>query len=318
MPSWGEILNELNESDTGQGPDFDGVRRKNLSDLNRLPKRPVIIYYSAWLQNPDPQTAITLADIQGFMETVRGLEYDRGIDLILHLPGGEAETACRIVEYLRAKFTGEIRAFVPIASMSAGTMLALGCDTIVMGEHSQLGPTDPQIPQQSGGIIRYVPTQAILQQFAKAQDEINENISALAVWTPILGQYGTSLLAECEAHQQLAESLVERWLSTWMLKDDQEKAKKAAEWFNDFNTHLSHSQGINREQAGDQGIVVERLEDDNELQDAVLSIHHTTMHTLGSTNAIKIIENHKGKAFILHQTPVMSPIPVSPDPPPSN
>lgn len=196
MPSWGEILNELNDSDKGQGPDFDGVRRKYLSHLHRLTKRPVIIYYSAWLQNPEPQTAITLADIQGFMETVRGLEYDSGIDLILHLPGGEAETACRIVEYLRAKFAGEIRAFVPIASMSAGTMLALGCDKIVMGEHSQLGPTDPQIPQQSGGIIRYVPTQAILQQFAKAQDEINKDISALAVWTPILGQYGTSLLAE--------------------------------------------------------------------------------------------------------------------------
>jgi hypothetical protein len=40
------------------------------------------------------------------------------------------------------------------------------------------------------------------------------------------------------------------------------------------------------------------LEDDNELQDATLSLHHAFMLTLSQTAAVKIIENHKGTAFI--------------------
>ncbi|HVM73590.1 MAG TPA: hypothetical protein VMU13_01785, partial [Candidatus Paceibacterota bacterium] len=46
------------------------------------------------------------------------------------------------------------------------------------------------------------------------------------------------------------------------------------------------------------GLVVERLEDDQTLQETVLSIHHAMMHTLASTLATKIVENHKGSAYI--------------------
>lgn len=40
------------------------------------------------------------------------------------------------------------------------------------------------------------------------------------------------------------------------------------------------------------------LEDDHELQKAVLALHHSCIHTLGSTSAFKLIENHNGIAFI--------------------
>ncbi len=40
------------------------------------------------------------------------------------------------------------------------------------------------------------------------------------------------------------------------------------------------------------------LEDDQALQDAVLSVHHATLHTLNGPT-VKIIENQQGKAFVL-------------------
>ena len=43
---------------------------------------------------------------------------------------------------------------------------------------------------------------------------------------------------------------------------------------------------------------VVRIEDDNTLQDLILSIHHSSIHTLTQTNAFKIIENQDGKALI--------------------
>ena len=74
---------------------------------------------------------ISLADIQGFMEAVSNIE-ERNLDLILHSPGGTAEAAESIVEYLRKRFDN-IRVFVPMAAMSAATMIALSADEIVMG-----------------------------------------------------------------------------------------------------------------------------------------------------------------------------------------
>jgi hypothetical protein len=40
------------------------------------------------------------------------------------------------------------------------------------------------------------------------------------------------------------------------------------------------------------------LEETPTLQEAVLSVHHAYIHTLSSTGACKIIENHSGVAFI--------------------
>jgi len=57
------------------------------------------------------------------------------------------------------------------------------------------------------------------------------------------------------------------------------------------------------------------LEDDQALQEAVLSIHHALVHTLSATAAYKIIENHEGVAFIqiaqrvIVQGPASSPMP---------
>lgn len=43
---------------------------------------------------------------------------------------------------------------------------------------------------------------------------------------------------------------------------------------------------------------IKALDDDEELQDKVLSIHHSTMITISSTKAAKILENQNGVSFI--------------------
>lgn len=300
MPTWGEILTELSATVPQEGgpPDFDGVRRKYLEKLHRLTGRPTIIYYSNWLTDIQvPESSMTRADVQCFMEVIKEL-HGEDLDLLLHLPGGELLAPGGIVDYLRTKFTGEIRAFVPVAAMSAGAMLALACDRIVMGAHSQLGPTDPQIRQRSGGLDRYVPAQAILQQFDMARKDFREDPSVLPVWVPILEQYSTSLLRECEALQELAQTLVREWLTQGMFKGDSKRSRQVAEWFSNFDIHLSHSRGIYRNQVRQQGVVVDDLEKSQKLQDAVLSVHHATMHSFESLPVAKIIENHLGTAFV--------------------
>jgi len=53
------------------------------------------------------------------------------------------------------------------------------------------------------------------------------------------------------------------------------------------------------------GLIIENLEDDQEFQDLILSVFHATTHTFNGTNAVKIIENHMGKAFIKQQKMVL-------------
>lgn len=66
----------------------------------------------------------------------------------------------------------------------------------------------------------------------------------------------------------------------------------------DHALNLNHARHISMAKAREIGLKVAALEDDQEMQDAVLSVHHATIHTLSSTNAFKIIENHIGTAFI--------------------
>ena len=174
MPTWGQILNELRRSetpDTGR-PDFDGVRRRYLALMHEYTGRSVILYATSWLESRPAAPAdvqIGLMDIQGFMEAVSNVA-GPNLDLILHSPGGSAEAAESIVEYLRKRFAN-VRVFVPVAAMSAATMIALSADEVVMGQHSQLGPIDPQFIISTPEGPRSAPAKAILNQFEKAKEE---------------------------------------------------------------------------------------------------------------------------------------------------
>ena len=156
MPTWGELLKELaalkkNAATAPQGPDGpspnDALRRKYLKRLHEHTGRAVIVYGTCWLENRPglggDALALTLGDKQGFMEAVSNVT-QRELDLFLTSPGGSPEAAEAIMSYLRTRFD-HIRAVVPVASMSAATMMALACDEILMGTHSQLGPIDPQM-----------------------------------------------------------------------------------------------------------------------------------------------------------------------------
>ena len=307
MPIWSEILHELNETRQGGGPaDHDGVRRRYLANLHLHTGRNVILYASGWLQRSDVPPALTMIrdeDMQGFMEVCHGLEGDR-LDLILHSPGGFPEATEAIVSYLRSRFA-HIRVIVPHLAMSAATMLACAANQIALGKHSFLGPSDPQLPIPTPLGTRVVPAQSVLDQFDRARRECADPAN-LPVWAPMLNQYGPDLLEQCEAALKMSKELVEIWLEAYMFRDDpgrRIKAKRISEWLADHGNFKSHGRHIPRSKIEDKGLKVFRLENDQKLQDLVLSVFHATTHTFGGARAARIIENHEGRAFILLPRP---------------
>lgn len=332
MPTWGELLRELKtlQDRAAEHPDefggaspHDVLRRRYLRQLEELTGRAVLVYATAWMENrPLPPTAVSinLSDVQGFMEAVSNVD-GREVDLFLHTPGGSAEAAESIVDYLRSRFD-HIRAVVPLAAMSAGTMLALAADEIVMGSHSQLGPIDPQFTITTPEGPRSAPADAIKEQFRMAQEACAADPSRLAAWLPILRMYGPGLLAQCEDQVNLSRELVGRWLEAYMFAGEDgaaERAQGAAAWFSEYPEFRSHGRRVNRQAARDQGLKVVDLEADDQLQDAILSVHHTVRLTLSGTPAAKLIENHRGRAYIeivqAQLIPGQGPAPAPTEPP---
>lgn len=304
MPTWGQILTELNLPEnrhpTGR-PDFDKVRRKYLGELAALTGRPTVVYSTGFLDRdfPSDMVAIELGDLQGFMNALAGVQ-GPSLDLLVTSPGGSPEATESIVSYLRTRFD-DIRVFVPVAAMSAATMLALGCDRIVMGKHSQLGPIDPQFTIFTPDGPRSAPGQAILDQFEQAKEECQKNPVALPAWIPILRAYLPGLLAMCHDQQELARKMVGQWLQQYMLRTDKDAAKKAqaaAQWFANYEYFGSHGRRVSIADLQALGLNVEPLESDQKLQDAVLSAHHCYSLTHGNSGAAKIIENHRGVAYV--------------------
>jgi len=71
------------------------------------------------------------------------------LHLLLDTPGGDGETAVRLVRSAQSRCK-ELTVIVPNQAKSAGTILLIGAHHVLMGPTSDLGPVDPQFPDPSG------------------------------------------------------------------------------------------------------------------------------------------------------------------------
>lgn len=229
------------------------------------------------------------------------------MDLIIHSPGGSLEAADQIVQYLRSKYK-HIRAIVPQNAMSAATMIACACDEIILGRQSAIGPIDPQISfPGANGVISTMPAHAILEDFERAKAEVASNPQLAAIWAPKLAAIPNGMLHFCDQTISLAKDKVGEWLNAYMFKDEQEKpGKRIASWLGNFGEHKTHGHPINYDLAKSKGLNVKRLEDDQTLQDLVLSVYHAALVTFDVTSCVKIIENSFGKgSYIIAQQQIL-------------
>jgi len=298
MPNWNDVLNEIethrkNAEDSARRA-VDLIRRQYLEKVHRHSTRNVIAYYSGFLSKPDiAQSEITDEDKNGFMMAVNKLDRSKGLDLFLHTPGGSLAATESIVDYLRRMFGHDIRAIVPQIAMSAGTILACACRTIVMTKHSNLGPIDPH--------LRGIPAFGVIQEFRRAYKEVKADPAKIPIWQSIIGQYRPTFLSQCENAIKWADNFVREQLEKVMFAGDpkaKEKASRIVKRLTDYRGNKAHERHIHLDECENMGLKVERLETDAQLQDLVLTVHHCFMHTLMNTPAFKIIENHLGTAFI--------------------
>ncbi len=299
MPDWGDVLKEIQANQIGHAQAaqaaMDMVRRKYLQQLARDTGRNVIAYYSGFLSKPDVSLSeITDEDKNGFMMCVHtiGQQRRKGLDLILHTPGGNIAATESLVDYLHQIFGKDIRAIVPQIAMSAGTMIACSCKEILLARHANLGPIDPH--------LRGFPAYGVKQEFARAIREVRNDPSRIPIWQSIIGRYGPTFLSQCENAIVWSKAFVERQLETVMFDgeaDAHTKAQRIVRRLTDYRGNKTHQRHIHFDELAAMRLKITRLEDVQWHQDLVLTVHHCYMHALMNTPAFKVIGYRVGRAF---------------------
>lgn len=288
MPGWSEIMDTVQQQKQEMVPAFLlNECKRYLSLISNITGRNIIVYYSGWLKSNVVETSINENDKNAFMNAVYGMDKTKGVDLILHTPGGDIAATESIVNYLKSLFGNNVRAIVPQISMSAGTMIAMSCQEIIMGRQSSLGPIDPQ--------MNGVACQMVVDEFKRAVDEVRTNPASLGLWQTIIGKYSPTFLTACSDAIKWSEELAELWLTEVNPQIDMDKVKNL---FINHNHSYSHSRHISKEDCRSAGLPISDLEANQDLQDAVLSLHHCYMILIDVISVVKIVMNQDGRAYL--------------------
>lgn len=136
----------------------------------------------------EPHAEINKFDIPPMGDLLHDVADGEDVDLMLQTPGGDVDVAEKIVMMFR-KRCGGLRVIVPESAKSAGTLIAIAADSIVMGYASELGPIDPQVYITTPtGEAMYRPAQSFLDGLAQIKKAAKDEGELSPAYFPILQQ----------------------------------------------------------------------------------------------------------------------------------
>lgn len=211
------------------------------------------------------------------------------IDLFIYTRGGETDSVWPLVNIFREFAQKKFAVLVPFRCHSAGTLICLGANEIVMGEAGELSPIDPatgnqfnpidEITKQRKGIS--VEDVTSFMELAKDSNKVGlkDSTHILEVFKQLAKEVHPIALGNVNrAHTQI-RILVDKLMRLHL---DGEKEKDRIEKIVDYLTKnlYSHSHAINRKEAREilgEGLVVEAKD---ELQASMWQLYEEYDQTL--------------------------------------
>lgn len=102
----------------------------------------IVSYITGDRPNAEAQIGADCVDI--FVDVLDAIGPTKKISLLLHTNGGNTAAAWRLVNLIKT-FCDEFEVLIPYKAMSAGTLISLGAQRIVMTKQAALGPIDPSL-----------------------------------------------------------------------------------------------------------------------------------------------------------------------------
>lgn len=200
-----------------------------------------------------PHSSIHRDDVVFFVDLVHNVRRGSNIDLLLHTGGGDIDAAEKLINLLRdwvqeENVRGRLRVIVPDYAKSAGTLMAIGADTIVMSDTSELGPIDPQIvlADANGNRVAHS-VKSYLDAYREHSETLRKNPDD-PVAKLMLEKLDPGTLKLFEAVNRRSQRLAEDQLRTGMLQEKGNFTSVAAKLI-DTDHWLTHGKVINRQAA---------------------------------------------------------------------
>lgn len=158
-------------------------RQQIIQELQELRKTKIVTHINSDRRVPPRQPSLPALHTKlateaqpFFYKALQELGKQPQLDLYLHTGGGQTDSVWPLVSLFR-EFGQEFNVLVPYKAHSAGTLICLGANTVVMGEAGELSPVDPQTGNQFNpvdeidpGIRRAISVEEVTSYFDLAKD----------------------------------------------------------------------------------------------------------------------------------------------------
>lgn len=210
--------------------------------------RNLVCYVSGINRSIDRDDVIPFADI------LHNVPANHDLDLLLHTGGGDVDAAEKLVTMLRNRVGSSIlRVIVPDFAKSAGTLLVLGADYVIMSDTSELGPIDPQVvlADANGNVIPHS-VQCYLDAYEEHTRTLQKDPDCVSARI-MLSKLDPATVILFQAVKDRARQFAERHLMRGMFRNGGNWSSTASALL-DTKTYLSHAQMISWEDARDPRI----------------------------------------------------------------
>lgn len=212
----------------------------------------VVVYFTGE-KNPPEQFATQIASdaLPFFKKILESFGKDiNKISLVLNTSGGHLEAPWPLVNLIK-EYCKVFEVIVLEKALSAGTMIVLGADKVVMMPHSQLSPVDPtaSIADNEKKQIKRVEIEDIIGfvDFAKEKIGIAEQSALAEVMKELTKEINPTMLGSVNRTHALVRRLAKNLLNLHRQKLAERQSKEIVE--NLTQKLYSHRHLINRREA---------------------------------------------------------------------
>jgi hypothetical protein len=256
------------------------ARFRIFNKIERARNSKVLLYVTGDRPGMETQIGPDVDDI--FVEHLDSFWPAQKITLILYTTGGNTATAWRLINLLRT-FCDDLEIIVMVKAHSAGTLMCLGANRIIMSKQSTLGPIDPSLtsalnPQIPGGNPQQrapVSVEAVQGYLDVAKDiGISDSSSLATILTHLSSQIHPLVLGQIFRTRTQIRALAKRLLVHQRI-DDEKKEKIIGFLCSDSG---SHDHTINRREARELGLEIETPSE--EFYKIIRSLYHDISRAL--------------------------------------
>lgn len=284
--------------------ELTAARKAQLKRISSIRGRDILVWASDITKGNLPN-GIGYEDILPLSDQLANLK-GKKLDLIVETPGGSAEVVDEIVQLIRKKYS-DLAVIVPGWAKSAGTILAMAADDILMGPTSALGPIDAQFFWQA----KRFSAGELLDGMEKIKSEVATSGVLNKAYIPILQGISPGELQRAENAQEFSKKLVTEWLIKYKFKDwrthsstgktvtEQERLDRADEIATELRDHtkwLTHGKSIKIDDLRGMKLQIEDYSENPALFEAIRR-YHVLLQMTFSANIFKIMETVDSQVY---------------------